>query len=362
MNQAKLIITYFKLNEQERTESYLCGSVGDILKSRKLAVGYAHIALLNDDGTVSAHGDNSRGQCNTQSWQSVTKVAAGDFHTAALKSDGTVYATGDNTYGQCNVAQWRDITDIFADKGLTVGVTADGELLFSGQTIKTPAQAPLTKEQQESIDILMELLKPEKKNDDSSEQYQVIGLAPTDKRYFQFSQIRNGGISIDKYIGNSSKVVIPNEIDGKPVTEIGVDAFRNNQKLKTVVFPDNLKIIHSHAFQDCTFLETLVMPFGVTQISDYAFLRCKNLRSLKLPDSVRRIDRWAFLRCEKLEEVYLSDSLNFIDVGVFCACYALKKVYISEQTMQRIERVQRLDRFFDDISSITFIDPSVETP
>ena len=348
MNQTKLIVTYFKLNEQERTESYLCGSVGDILKKRKLAVGYAHIALLNDNGTVSAHGDNSRGQCNTQSWRSVTKVAAGDFHTAALKSDGTVYATGDNTYGQCNVAEWRDITDIFADKGLTVGVTADGALLFSGQTIKTPAQAPLTKEQQESIDILMELLKPDNE--------------PTNKKYFKFSQIRNGGISINKYIGNSSKVVIPNEIDGKPVTEIGTDAFRNNQKLKTVVFPDSLKSINSHAFQDCASLESLVIPPGLTQISDYAFLRCKNLTSLKLPDSIKEIDRWAFLRCEKLEEVYLPDSLRFLGVGAFFACYALKRVYISEQTMQRIERVQRLDRYFDSISSLTFIDPPVGTP
>ena len=348
MNQTKLIITYFKLNEQERTESYLCGSAGDILKKRKLAVGYAHIALLNDDGTVSAHGDNSRGQCNTQSWRSVTKVAAGDFHTAALKSDGTVYATGDNTYGQCNVAEWRDITDIFADKGLTVGVTADGAFLFSGQTIKTPAQAPLTKEQQESSDILMELLKPDNE--------------PTNKKYFKFSQIRNGGISINKYIGNSSKVVIPNEINGKPVTEIGTDAFRNNQKLKTVVFPDSLKSINSHAFQDCASLESLVIPPGLTQISDYAFLRCKNLRSLKLPDSIKEIDRWAFLRCEKLEEVYLPDSLRFLGVGAFFACYALKKVYISEQTMQRIERVQRLDRYFDSISSLTFIDPPVGTP
>lgn len=348
MNQTKLIVTYFKLNEQERTESYLCGSVGDILKNRKLAVGYAHIALLNDDGTVSAHGDNSRGQCNTQSWRSVTKVAAGDFHTAALKSDGTVYATGDNTYGQCNVAEWRDITDIFADKGLTVGVTADGALLFSGQTIKTPAQAPLTKEQQESIDILMELLKPDNE--------------PTNKKYFKFSQKRNGGISINKYIGNSSKVVIPNEIDGKPVTEIGMDAFRNNQKLKTVVFPDSLKSINSHAFQDCASLESLVIPPGLTQISDYAFLRCKNLTSLKLPDSIKEIDRWAFLRCEKLEEVYLPDSLRFLGVGAFFACYALKRVYISEQTMQRIERVQRLDRYFDSISSLTFIDPPVGTP
>lgn len=362
MNQTKLIITYFKLNEQERTESYLCGSVGDILKSRKLAVGYAHIALLNDDGTVSAHGDNSRGQCNTQSWQSVTKVAAGDFHTAALKSDGTVYATGDNTYGQCNVGEWRDITDIFADKGLTVGATADGELLFSGQTIKTPAQAPLTKEQQESIDILMELLKPETKNDDSSEQYQVIGLAPTDKRYFQFSQIRNGGISIDKYIGNSSKVVIPNEIDGKPVTEIGAGAFWYNEKLKSVVFPESLRKIQKGAFEHCTSLENLEIPYGLTQISDSAFSYCANLRSLKLPDSVEKIDQWAFFNCDNLEEVYLPDSLSSLSDSAFSCCYGIEMVYISEQTKQRLDWQYSLSHVFSYISSITFIDPSVETP
>ena len=364
MNQTKLVITYFKLNEQERTESYLCGDVGDILKSRKLAVGYAHIALLNDNGTVSAHGDNSRGQCNTQSWQAVTKVVAGDFHTAALKSDGTVYAAGDNTYGQCNVNGWCGVTELYANKGLTVGVTADGALLFSGQTIKTPAEASLTKEQQESFELLIKHLNPDAVNHASAEHSQKTDNAPTDKKHFKFSHMRNGGIQIDKYLGNSSKVVIPNEIDGKPVTEIGTDAFRDNQKLKTVVFPDSLKSIHSNAFQDCTSLETLVMPFGVTQISDYAFLRCKNLRSLKLPDSVRRIDRWAFLRCEKLEEIYLPDSLSSLGAGAFFACYALKKVYISGQTKQHLERqhIERLDRFFDDISSITFIGLSESMP
>ena len=355
MNQTKLIITYFKLNEQERTESYLCGSAGDILKKRKLAVGYAHIALLNDDGTVSANGDNSRGQCNTQSWRSVTKVAAGDFHTAALKSDSTVYATGDNTYGQCNVNGWCGVTELYANKGLTVGVTADGALLFSGQTNKTPAQVTLTKEQQESFELLKELLKPDAVNHASAEHSQKNDNEPTNKKYFIFNRKINGGISIIKYKGNSSKVVIPNEIDGEPVTEINTGAFRDNQKLKTVVFPDSLEVINSHAFQDCTSLETLVIPFGVTQISDYAFLRCKNLRSLKLPDSIKEIDRWAFLRCEKLEEIYLPDRLSFLGVGSFCACYALKKVFISEQTKQRIERTQRLDRCFENISSLTFV-------
>ena len=207
MNQTKLIVTYFKLNEQERTESYLCGSVGDILKNRKLAVGYAHIALLNDDGTVSANGDNSRGQCNTQSWRSVTKVAAGDFHTAALKSDGTVYATGDNTYGQCNVAEWRDITDIFADKGFTVGVTADGKIMTTHEAKTAPQQkAPAS--------IASVPTKAGQMYDQTEK--------PVSDVYNDFEYVITGGkASITKYKGNAETVVIPEVIDGVPVRCIG---------------------------------------------------------------------------------------------------------------------------------------------
>ena len=260
MNQTKLIVTYFKLNEQERTESYLCGSVGDILKNRKLAVGYAHIALLNDDGTVSAHGDNSRGQCNTQSWRSVTKVAAGDFHTVALKSDGTVYATGDNTYGQCNVAEWRDITDIFADKGFTVGVTADGKIMTTHEAKTAPQQkAPAS-----SASV------PTKAGQmyDQTEK-PVTGV------YNDFEYVITGGkANITKYKGNAETVVIPEVIGGIPVRSIGKKAFYENNKISYLILSQNLREIGEEAFGWCVMLSKIEMPYGVETIGNYAFACC----------------------------------------------------------------------------------------
>ena len=112
MDQEKLIITYFQLNEKERQKHFLVNSTHDIDKTKLFAVGKAHFAVLDDDGMVIAYGDNSCGQCDTQGWENVSKVVAGDFHTAALLNDGTAVATGDNTYGQCNVGAWKNITDI----------------------------------------------------------------------------------------------------------------------------------------------------------------------------------------------------------------------------------------------------------
>lgn len=65
---------------------------------------------------------------------------------------------------------------------------------------------------------------------------------------------RDGKILITKYIGASGDMVIPAEIDGKPVTAIG-----------------------EHAFHGCTALTTVVIPASVTKIGDMAFRSCTSL-------------------------------------------------------------------------------------
>lgn len=44
---------------------------------------------------------------------------------------------------------------------------------------------------------------------------------------FQYEENNNGGITITKYTGNDSEVVILSEIDGKSVTSIGSNAFQS---------------------------------------------------------------------------------------------------------------------------------------
>ena len=41
-------------------------------------------------------------------------LAAGEKHVVMLHSDGSVSAVGDNSYGQCEVATWSDIVEVAA--------------------------------------------------------------------------------------------------------------------------------------------------------------------------------------------------------------------------------------------------------
>ena len=74
-----------------------------------IAVGSNHTIGLKADGTVSAAGWNTYGQCNVSDWRNIVAVAAGCAHTVGFQSDGTLVAVGDNTYGQCDVSGWRGI-------------------------------------------------------------------------------------------------------------------------------------------------------------------------------------------------------------------------------------------------------------
>ena len=76
----------------------------ETLDAVSIAAGYSHFLLAHKDGTVSAWGDNSKGQCKVpEGLTDVLAVAAGRWHSLALKKDGTVIAWGDNRLGQCQV-------------------------------------------------------------------------------------------------------------------------------------------------------------------------------------------------------------------------------------------------------------------
>lgn len=72
----------------------------------------------------------------------------------------------------------------------------------------------------------------------------------------------DGTVCIFGYTGNDTDLVIPAEIDGKKVTEIG-----------------------TKAFYGCKNLNSVIIPEGVTAIDMYAFAFCNNLSSVTIPKS-----------------------------------------------------------------------------
>lgn len=102
---------------------------------------------------------------------------------------------------------------------------------------------------------------------------------------------------------DATEVVIPESIDGLPVTSIGGYAFYACSKLKSVSIPDSITNIGPFSFYKCASLESVKIPSSVKSIGNGAFYCCSDLRSIVLPDSVTDIAEIAFYGCPKLISV-----------------------------------------------------------
>ena len=98
-----------------------------------------------------------------------------------------------------------------------------------------------------------------------------------DEACFEVEEVA-GGVEITQFTHPTlADVVIPAQIDGKPVVSIGMEAFA-----------------------DCTHLRSVTIPEGVTLIKDYAFYGCEGLTSITIPASITSIGRSAFEACAQL--------------------------------------------------------------
>ena len=109
------------------------------------------------------------------------------------------------------------------------------------------------------------------------------GITAKAESYGDFSYEENeSGITITGYTGNKTKLVIPEEIDGKKVTSIGGGAFYYRSGLTSVTIPKSVTSIGENAFNSCSGLTSITIPKGVTSIGNGAFARCSSLTSIKV--------------------------------------------------------------------------------
>lgn len=162
-------------------------------------------------------------------------------------------------------------------------------------------------------------------------------------------------IELVEYIGDETDVVIPTEIDGKPVTTIGSSCFYRNSTMETVVVPEGIGVIKNAAFYCCTALrraklpdscvsygeklfswctalETITLPAGMTAIPDYAFNNCTSLSEIIWNSTVTHIGVRAFSWCDGLTEVVLPDSVEYVADYAFYDCGTLISVSVPEHT------------------------------
>lgn len=91
------------------------------------SVGVRHSVMLHKNGTVTAQGSNSDGQCDLADLRNIKCVYAGANCTYAVNEDGKVIVRGFSTL-EDTLSEWSDIKKIVGSKGRLVGLTTDGRV------------------------------------------------------------------------------------------------------------------------------------------------------------------------------------------------------------------------------------------
>ena len=122
------------------------------------------------------------------------------------------------------------------------------------------------KQYQASIEELESKLSGNNIPEASSPQIEDVSLLP-------FSYIiSNGEATVVKYMGGSTNVTIPSQLQGYSVTKIGEYAFGSD--IESIIISEGIKEIDWFAFSGCTRLVEIYIPLSVTMINYGAFDYC----------------------------------------------------------------------------------------
>ncbi|MCF7924778.1 MAG: InlB B-repeat-containing protein, partial [Candidatus Izimaplasma sp.] len=140
-------------------------------------------------------------------------------------------------------------------------------------------------------------------------------------------EIENDHVIITDYVVSEFGIVIPNTINGLPVTVIGAYAFQSTG-LWQIVLNENLKEIRTYAFQNASNLTSIIIPESVTFIGANAFEQCYKLTEVIFEgeSQLKSIENQTFGHCSALTSIIIPDSVISIGMNAFYGALNLKTV------------------------------------
>ncbi len=144
-------------------------------------------------------------------------------------------------------------------------------------------------------------------------------------------------ITIDRYADEGQGLaVVPETINGKPVTVIGEYAFSRIRDLQEIVLPKGIIRIEEEAFYGCGELIRINIPAGVSSIGEGAFYQAGQLATLRLPPALTQLGSRAFQGCNSIQVVRIPPGITEIGVSTFEGCSSLSHLTIPA-TVRRID-------------------------
>lgn len=145
-----------------------------------------------------------------------------------------------------------------------------------------------------------------------------------------FAYTADGGeVTITDYIGTSEHVLIPDTIDGLPVTALADKAFYEKH-VTTVVVPDSVTEIGDLCFSGDNYLVSLTLPDELAELSYAALESCFRLMDFDLPQGLKKISGSALQYNYYLTHLTLPSSLTEIEQLNFIGLHGLQSLTLAE--------------------------------
>ncbi len=138
----------------------------------------------------------------------------------------------------------------------------------------------------------------------------------------------------DWAFGNSKKIT-GFEVDDSNEYICDVDGVIYTKDMKTLLFYPPQRGITAEKDKDGNEIRTIsyTVPEGVEAIRSKAFYKCYELTEISLPSTLKSIEEKAFFRCN-LQSITLPDGLEFIGKDAFAFCSAAPSVTVPASVKQ----------------------------
>ena len=156
-----------------------------------------------------------------------------------------------------------------------------------------------------------------------------LNVTPITNDSFDTTVLSDNTIQLDKINFNPSGVfVVPSSLNGRVVSKIGPQAFKDRNLITKFILPNSVTEIGTNAFENCTSLQSIELSNSLQIIGQSAFKGCTSLVGVDIPNTVTNIDSSAFENCSSLTSITLSNNLVAIGTSAFKGCSSLKSISI----------------------------------
>lgn len=128
---------------------------------------------------------------------------------------------------------------------------------------------------------------------------------------YYYKEKRDGTLSLLRVFGESPDVWVPEQIDGRTVTEIGPYCFSKSCRFSETEVRKNVSGMEEEKLrayireQSGNYIQRVRIPDSVTRIANCAFYNCTSLKEIDLTSGVEEIGSDAFMNCIRLERLML---------------------------------------------------------